>query len=535
MKGRTIVTALAFAALAAAALFASGGTEQAPAAAVPAGKPATWIADGLKLSMLYFEDARTPYNPKWPWVPFVKERTGVDMEIIPVPSADFAAKSRVMISSGDPPDMVTRADYFFYEFFNDGVWVPISDYWSVMPNFKRAAAIVKAEAAIEEFKEADGKFYNLPEFRGFTTNNLQLFYRNDLMKKYGLEPAKKTEELLPILKKIAAGEGGKNKGFGFVDKLGALGSATGRWFNDVSCYGGSLNQENCFDRDSKAKKWVFGPTADKARAAVELLAALYKEGLFDTECLTIPREQFRTRLSNGIYGAVVCYYSDTEVAAGAGKKVLGPDFMYMWALPPESPYGRAYTTGSDGKWQYMTTMTTRGQKRHGKDYEKVMKFVDWLRYSEETWTLYNYGILGESYDIVDGKPKLRPHIKSVDNPAGTVEMEKTYGGGVMPFRGYTPPEREMRELPPDYQKFQWDTVKLGYIETMRKKVVFKAAEQDIINQYIPSLKLYIDEMATKVILGQVPLNDKTWEEFKKGCEQRGSKKLEEIYAKVVVR
>ncbi len=531
MSSRIVATAIAFTMLASAALLASGGAETEP---VPAGKPASWISDTMKVSMLYYEDPRTPYNPQWPWVRFVKERTGVDLLVMPVTGADFAAKARVLIASGDPPDYITNSGGFFYEFFHDGLWVPVSDYWDVMPNFKKAADITKAWAAIEAFKEPDGKFYNLPEFRGFTMNNLQLFYRQDMMNKYKLQQAKKIDEFLPILRTISKGEGGKVLGFGFVDKFGALGNAMGRWFDWTAAFGGSLNEENCFQLNKTAKKWEFGPITDKARAAVGFLASLHKEGLFDTECLTIPREQFRTRLSNGLYAAVVCYFSDTEVARAAGSKTLGPEFAYKHGFPPQPPFGRAYTTGADGKWQYMYTITAMAKKRHP-DFKKFMRFIDWLKYSDDTWTLYNYGVLGESYDIVDGKPKLRPHIKSADTPQGTESLEKLYGGGVLPFRGYVPPEREMVGTIEDYRQFQFDTARLGYIEPPRKKVSWGASEQETINQYLPSLKLYVDETATKFVLGQLPLDDKNWEEFKKGCEQRGSRKLEELYAKVVVK
>ena len=228
-------------------------------------KPDSWITDDLTLTMVYFEDARMPYNPDWGWVEFFKENTGVTLEIIAVPSADYTAKANTMIASGAPADFFTNCSVFT-TYFNDGVWLPISDYWDYMPNFKRVADEADAWKSIDLFREADGKFYNLPDFRAFSVNNLQLFFRKDLMDKYGLVNPTTLDEFTDVLLTLRTNEP-DSRGMTFVQGLGPMGGFIERMFNGVPMFG-NMGRNGIAWRD---EVYTFGPTTDVERAPLKWL------------------------------------------------------------------------------------------------------------------------------------------------------------------------------------------------------------------------------------------------------------------------
>ncbi len=490
-------------------------------------KPDSWISDDLTLTMFYHEDARMPYNPDWGWVEFFKEHTGVTLEIIPVTTDDNIAKANAFIASGSPPDIFTFCQVF-QTYYNDGIWVPISDYWDYMPNFKRAADSVNAWETIDNFRMNDGKFYNMPELRAFTVNNLQLFFRDDLMRKYGLENPKTMDEFTEALRTLHKNEP-KMRGLHFVDGLQQLGNFVSRMFNDIPMFGNAVNTYHGMTYRDGA--YVYGSTSDVARGALEWLSMLNKEGLLDGENLSTARQQMRTFMSNGEYYAQVCYYSDTDVATVAATPVMGDSFAYRVCFPPETPYGRAYSTGTDGKWQYNYNITEYCRQRLGEEkFIQAIQFFDWMRYSETAWNRYTYGIEGVTYDWVDGKAVLNPEYDK--DQGGTRSLEADYGCGVLPFRGYSIMERELQGYTPEYAQYQLDTVSLGYIEAQKPPVNFEIEDQDIINQYFPSLKTYVDEMAAKFIYGELEVTDETWAAYVKECATRGATKIQAVYERV---
>ncbi len=489
------------------------------------GKPDSWISDDLKVSMLYYEDARMPYNPDWGWVEFFKEHTGVTLDIIVAPAADFTAKANTMIASGSPPDFITNCSAVFGTYFNDGVWLPISDYWDYMPHFKAAADAVDAWETIENFRELDGKFYNMPEFRAFTLNNLQLFFRKDLMAKYELEKPTTLDEFTQVLRTLKENEPDL-RGFSAVEGLGPLGNYLGKMFGDVPVFGGTPDH----GVDWYEGAFRFGPTTDVARAALEWVHTLVEEKILDEETFSMPREQLRTYMSNGKYFANICYYSDTGVATSAGVPVFGEDFGYSVGFPPETSFGRAYSTGNNGKWQYTYAVTAHCLDRLGEEkFIQAVQFFDWMRYSPEAWNRYTYGVEGVSYNMVDGEPVLTDEYDG--KKGGTKSLEKDFGCAVLPFRGYTILEREFAGYSDEYAQFQLDTVELGYLQTARPSVKFTLEDQDTINQYWPSLKTYVDEMAMKFILGDLEINDANWATYAKECASRGADKILAAYTK----
>ncbi|MCL2319328.1 MAG: extracellular solute-binding protein [Treponema sp.] len=517
-------------------VFAGGGNQKAgtapstaPSTQAPAGKPSTWISDKLTVKYLFFEDPRIPYSANWPYASYAKERTGVTLNIINVIAADYYDKLQVLLASGDPPDFVSNTGNLFRTYFNDNMWVPISDYWDYMPNFKKAADLNKAWDAINAWKENDGKFYNMPELRAFTVNNAQLFMREDLMAASGIkkEQIKTSDDLLNAFRKLVK-DNPKLKGVGVTE--GGIFPHVARMFNDTKLQT-FLGAD--YGLEWTNGKWVFGPATDKSRAALSWIRTLVAEKLLDVESLGLPREQVRTNMSSGQYVANYVPYSDTAVAETAAKPVLGPAFSYTVIVPPATPWGRAYSTGADGKWQYEYQFTQNALKRAGKaDFINMVKFVDWLRYSDEMWYRYRFGVEGVTFDMVKGEAVLRPTVKTSQNPSGTIDLEKDFGCGVLAFRGYNVLAQELTGYKQEYVDYQLLTQKEGYIRPPVKPFSLKMSDQDIVNQYMPGLRQYLSESTMKFIMGDVAINDANWAAFTKQCENYGSTKLIELFTKV---
>lgn len=111
----------------------------------------------------------------------MSQRLGVDFEFRSVPEGGYE-KINVAIASGDLPDVVNSSypNAAVSQWINDGVVVPINDYFDIMPT-------VKAQCEKESWTAVDGNYYGYPFITQKGTTNMNVVVRGDWMDELGLE------------------------------------------------------------------------------------------------------------------------------------------------------------------------------------------------------------------------------------------------------------------------------------------------------------------------------------------------------------
>ena len=186
-----------------------------------------------------------------------EKETGNKVTVVPMPSSttDQFAQYRLWLSARNPDIDVYQTDV---------IWAPqLAEHFVDMTDL--AKDVVKDHfPSIIESQTVDGKLVALPVF----TDAPALYYRKDLLEKYGASVPKTWEELTATAKKIQDGERAAGKGdlYGFVFQANAYEGLTCDALEWVKSFGGgqiiepdgniSINNEKAAKALETAASWI---------------------------------------------------------------------------------------------------------------------------------------------------------------------------------------------------------------------------------------------------------------------------------------
>jgi trehalose/maltose transport system substrate-binding protein len=188
-----------------------------------------------------------------PW----EEKTGNKVKVVPMPSSttDQFAQYRLWLAAGN-------ADVDVYQ--TDVIWAPQLAEQFVDLTAAAGDAVKEHFPSIIESQTVNGKLVAMPLF----TDAPALYYRKDLLEKYGATPPKTWEELTETAKKVQDGEraAGSKDMFGYVWQGNAYEGLTCDALEWIKSSGGgqiveadgsiSVNNEKAAAAIELAKSWV---------------------------------------------------------------------------------------------------------------------------------------------------------------------------------------------------------------------------------------------------------------------------------------
>lgn len=346
---------------------------------------------------------------------YMEEKTNVILKVTNVNLTENDEKRNVLINSGDYPDVFIKGGMSsdeLYQYGSEGIFLPLEDLIEqYAPNYK---AIIDERDAWNVVTSADGHIYSTYEISKPNVSNVpNMWINQQWLDNLGLDMPTTLEEFYEVLKAFkeqdADGDGDPNNEIPWIASsdispveflLPCLGFNMQGWWDPwvVSEDGSSIE---------------FFPATDRYKDALEFITKCYEEGLLYKDSFSITCDQIRamgqTGESIGVFGEwhpgnVVGYYDNTK--SEEENKIL----QYTALLPFDG-----------AKWP-----TAGGLERGGFvitdkcEYPEIMMaWVDFL-YSDEGAMIANYGIEGDTYDLVDGKIKMRDE----NNPS------ETYGENV---------------------------------------------------------------------------------------------------------
>ena len=142
------------------------------------------------------------------------------------------------------------------------------------------------------------------------------------------------------------------------------------------------------------------------------LAKWYKEGLIDSEVFTRDTSSRDYILNNNLGGFTCDWFSSTGNYNSKLKEAI-PGFDFSVILPVEYNGTRSTAFSREnylGGWSISKT---------AKDPVDIIKYFDFW-YTEEGRRLWNFGIEGEDYIMVNGKPKFTDKV--LKNPEGRIPL-----------------------------------------------------------------------------------------------------------------
>ena len=351
----------------------------------------TWITEGL------WED--------------IRQRTNVTLATTSYDSGDYTNKITLEINAGDAVYIIPKV-YDETAFVAGGAVVPVSDYVQYMPNYTDFVKKYNMEPDLATIRRDDGKYYRLPGMHEAPYQDYTFAVRNDIFKAAGydvaaLEKDWTWDDLYDVLVGVKAymvkegmisesdyiwsdlwsgSESGQNSGGNLLKLMGASYGVKAGW-----------GRGNCMVFDPATDTWSCGSTSDNYKKFVTIANKFVAGGILDPETFTQDEATAMNKFYNG-KTAIIGYSKAQQV-----------------------PYVEGLNTGvGEGKWELYVTVSPKGTNNYiaegnrlengvmvsqnalndlGEEgFIKMMRFIDWLWYSDEAYTLFKWGPEGKTWE-----------------------------------------------------------------------------------------------------------------------------------------
>ncbi|MCK9478699.1 MAG: extracellular solute-binding protein [Firmicutes bacterium] len=433
----------------------------------------------------------------------LENETGIKVQYIHPPAGQSDVDFNLMIASGNLPDIIeikwiTRYTGGPEKAIAENIIIPLNDVFkNYAPNMTK---YMEANPNVERAVKTDsGKYFAFPFVRGddILLTSYGPVVRKDWLDELNLPLPETISDWHAMLTAFKVQKGAtapfavsKDQGTFFILANGLFSGAYG------------LKKEFFID-DGQVKYGAYLPEYK------ELLATLqkwYSEDLIDKGIGTTDGKAMDSYVLNGRTGAFACYPGST-----LSKYVPAFEAQDLNAelLPVQFPVknrGDAVKYTSmvhpvDASNQF-TAITAKSQ-----NVELAARFLDY-GYTEKGNMLYNFGVEGESYNIIDGYPKMSYFV--MNHPEGwsvsqawSAYARATYSGPFEQRREYI---EQYWMLPGQKEAFTaWNSSEA--VNHILPPVSISEGESAQFSSIINNVKTYVDEYSLKVLLGTESLDN----------------------------
>lgn len=448
----------------------------------------------------------------------LEEITSVKVKFDHPASGEADQQFNLMMTSGELPDVIERIWTSVpggpEKYIKDNKIVRLNDYIDeYAPNFKKV---------LDEHPEwrkmvstDDGSIYAFPFLRQDELN-LTFFgpvIRKDWLEKLGLEMPETIDEWHTVLKafkdKDPNGNGKADEIPFLIDKDSITSNAfVGAW--------GVTN--GFYHVDGKVQ---YGPIQPEYKEFLSLMNDWYKEGLIDKEYVATDDKLKDAKVTNDQLGAFMGY-SGSSILRYMQLKKDDENFALTGAQYPVFKNGETpiFNLGEANYNGVGAAISTDNQ-----NIEETVKWLDY-KYGEEGFKLFNFGIEGESYEMVDGYPTYKEVI--TNNPDGKSMSEALAlyvpAGWSGPFVQAKEYAEQYNNLPEQLEALEnW---KKGSNERVMPLVTPTQAESDEYASIMNDIGTYKSEMINKFIMGEEPLDH--FDKFVETIQSMGIDRATEI-------
>jgi len=463
---------------------------------------------------IHFHTKKYVYDNNWPVEKEAARLTNVRLNNVASMATTKSEEAfNLLIASGDLPDIVggSAIKDNVNRYGPEGAFIPMNDLIDkYAPNIK--AFFDKNPDIRSSIRAADGEIYYIPylpdgEFgRGY-------FIRTDWLKQLNLKTPQNIEELHDVLvafrDRDPNGNGKKDEVPLFMRQWEELIRLVTLWDGHAS---GSDQFHDFYVKDGKLNH---GYTEEGYRVGIRNLAKWYKEGLIDKEVFTRGSRSREYLLSNNLGGMTHDWFASTAGYNDSLRdKVKGFEFNAF--IPPAGISGKRIESHRRGKvkvegWAMSFT---------NEHPVETMKYFDFY-FTEEGRRLANFGIEGEQYDMIDGKPVFKKAMLENDKPLNAQMWEI---GAQVP-RGFFQ----------DYSyELQWSNkfalagiakYEAGdYLVEQFLGVSLNTKEKEIFDKRWATIKDYMLEKQQAWILGSNDI-DKDWKGYQAQLDRMGYDKV----------
>ncbi len=351
---------------------------------------------GVKIEMYCMDNS--DYDPEGCYVnTIVEAKLGADVKVVEL--AAFESNMKTMLAEQNPPELMYIDNYTHTNWASyalDGAYINFMDYMDQMPNVKAYLADPKNEANVAKFQYSETELYALPIGGDGDSTARAFLYRKDIFEKHNIELPTNQEEFVAVLRQlkelypesmpfVMRSLNGTN-----IQGAQALGHLFGASHVNRGLYGTflTLNEDG---------EYAMAQTSQAYKEIAEFIVEMTKEGLMHASSMTIDTAGWQEALASDT--SFITYDKIDRIPQLTTQgKGLNPDYQISVFAP--------FNFGSNADNPVISTSFAGGATSRAfmvgttDNIDNVIKYVDWL-YSEEGQHMANWGIEGESYEVLE--------------------------------------------------------------------------------------------------------------------------------------
>lgn len=487
----------------------------------------------ITYSMMYSDHEAYPYKADWLFWKALTEKTNVSFDLNQIARADYDDKKSLLINAGQASYIIPKT-YDESAFVTGGAIVPISDWVQYMPNYMNFVETYGMQEDLKQITKDDNKYYKLPgmwEVPAGTGSEYTLVVRKDIFDAAGVDVAALEkdwtwDEFFECLVKVQKHVGGgtiwsdRFKGESLLKIVGQTYDVPAGW---------SIGDGMQYDPETDS--FYFAQTSEDYKEFVTLMNNFVSAGILDTETFTQEDEVAENKFYTG--ETVLLGSNRTFLSQYQSKmtETLGEGNFELYSIVLPKAHNNYQTENS--RLENGIMISQKALDELGKDgFIKMLRFVDWLWYSEEGKDLVRWGVEGETYTVENGVYKLNTEITYAGlNPTAEKKLNVDYGfgNGVFMYGGTLKHASSM--LSPELQDFSNRLNSYRELKPMNPTVVGNEDQTEEMNLIKTPLIDYVKSATLQFITGQMDINA-DWDKYVSACESNNSKTYENMFKEI---
>jgi putative aldouronate transport system substrate-binding protein len=469
----------------------------------------------MTLNMVRYEHPAQVVKQDSPVLKEIYKKTGVKLQVEGVPQSNYTDKKKILVATNNIPDVILVESGDIQQFAKTGIFLNISDYLEHAPNFKKA---IEANPEIKKLM-VDGKLYGFPitSQYPFTAAKAPII-RTDILKKLNLPIPQSYDELYTVLKKLKEA---------YPDSYPFTSRGTG--FLEAIAFGMGSGNGIYYDPDVNGGSYVYANNKPAFKQVLAYISKMYSEKLIDPDFAVNTLQKWTEKMSTG----KSFFYIDNNTFAVNFNQALNKETPEAKLdLIPFMKHGQGKARGFVYAKGWILENYAISSKV--KDPVAVVKFYDWL-YSPEGTEVTNFGVLGETYEKVDGKPKMLQSVidkyKNGADPSRLMQSELGLGYLAVSPNVNESPVLEVSDpaLARWAKQLEEDP---GFYRVPALPPPFTAEENEKIKQITSKLSP-INGDVLKFMMGARPLGE--FDRYAEELTKNGVPELEKIYNDALAR
>lgn len=511
-----------------------------------------WSDEPVTYTMMFNDNPAYPMKETWQTEGIfkaIKDATNVDLDLTIVDNSNYTDKVTLAISSGDSPYIIPKI-YSETAYVTGGGIIPVSDWVQYMPNYTNFAETYNMADDIDTLRQADGKYYRLAGLKETALQDYTLLVRKDIFDAAGydvteLESDWTWEEFADVLKGVKdymVEQGmvgaddyiwsdmwcGQTSGYG---QGGCLLNLLGNSYNLHTGWGITANYSLVYDPDSDS--FISGATSENFKTAYSIIQDLVASKVLDPETWTQDDDTAMNKFYRGETALITTNRAQYVAQEEGITEQLGEGNFELYRIV--MPTGVNNYQTENLRLECGVCISSRALDELGEEeFIKMMRFVDWLWYSEEGQTLTKWGVEGETYTVSeDGTYSLTPgyycgglSIAQTSDDQVDMREELGFACGNYMYGGTT--ELLTSNFSPDLQDFYDRMAEYRELRPIDPTIAFDEMDIEQANLWGTPLTDTINTWTINFAMNQQNI-DETWDQYVAAVEAQNLQSLIDLY------